>query len=64
MLTAPPWTTYVNYHWSERAVGIIIAGRGGGSCYIRNRDLCRQLKLGKIRSQQLVNTNPCYCYTI
>ena len=29
---------------------------------MRNRDLCRQLRLGKNRSQQLVSIDLCFCY--
>ena len=42
-------------HGSELTVGIIIVGRRGRICHMRNRDLCKQLRLAKNRSQQLVS---------
>ena len=49
-------------HWSQLTVGIIIVGRCGRSCHMRNRDMCRQLRLGKNRPQQLVSIDLCLCY--
>ena len=42
-------------------MGIIVAGGGGRSCHKRNRDLYRQLSLGKNRSPQLVSVDLCFC---
>ena len=46
----------------ELTVAIIIASGGGGVSHMRNRDMCRQLRLGKNRSQQLVSIDLCLCY--
>ena len=42
--------------------GSLLLARGGRSCHMRNRDLCKQLRLGKNRSQQLVSIDLCFCY--
>jgi hypothetical protein len=63
MFAAPPWTMMFNSnHWSELTAGIIVVGRCGRSWYMRNRYLCRQLRLGKNRSHQFVSIDLCLCY--
>ena len=49
-------------HWSKQTAGIIIVGRRGRSCHKQNRDLRRQLRLGKNWSKQLVSIDLCFCY--
>jgi hypothetical protein len=55
------WMSNSN-HGLELTMGIIIVGRRGRSCHMRNRDPCRQLRLGKNRSQQLVSIDLCFYY--
>jgi hypothetical protein len=49
-------------HVSELTVGIITVGRRGRSCPMRNRGLCKQLRLGKNQSQQLVSIDLYFSY--
>ena len=49
-------------HWWKLTAGINIVGRGGRSCHMRNRDLCRQLRLGNNSLQQLVSIDLCFYY--
>ena len=46
-------------HWSHYCSP---GGRGGRNCHMRYRDMCRQLRVGKNRLQQLLSIDLCFCH--